>query len=52
MTEDIEGKDNEFEVVGKCDCGKPILRYMLKYSSVMCADCKIMWSNEARFMQQ
>jgi len=41
-----------FEVVGKCDCGKPILRYMLQYSSVMCADCKIMWSNEARFMQQ
>ena len=52
MTEKLECQDDRFDVVGKCDCGKPILRYMLKWSSVMCADCKIMWSNEARFMQQ
>lgn len=44
--------NDDYEVVGKCDCGKDILRYMLKYSSTMCAECAIMWKNEARFMQQ
>ena len=52
MTTNSECKEDRFDEVGKCDCGKPILRYMLKYSSVMCADCSIMWANEARFMQQ
>lgn len=52
MTSKLKGNEDKFDEVGKCDCGKPILRYMLKYSSFMCADCSIMWANEARFMQQ
>ena len=42
----------DFEVVRKCSCGKPIRKWMLKYSSTWCAECDTMWSNEARFMKQ
>lgn len=52
MTQERIKLEDDFDVVGKCDCDKPILRYMLKYSSTMCGECDIMWRNEARFMQQ
>lgn len=52
-TDNNNGKKKDgFDKVGKCSCGQPILRWMLKYSSTMCASCDSMWRNEARFMQQ